>query len=1471
MDIVNNKNSLLLLEGEDTRYLSRLLERAVNLEFAPTPEVMEVLHEQYKPLRFKPGLLPPTDHPLAAAHQRVAQHRAYGFAKEHRPIISIGPNPVQFMKIAQNAPDVHGCCLFSRKDGCRDQPRFASAAASVAVRSCRDREYTRAVTCLAMGMETEKFCVRGYQNCDKQAPFAIAIHSLYDVCFRDLAIGFQEHGTQILQAWMHVPLAALQVDKFTDIENRTWFEKYETSETIPLKERGLKNILTTKRKETRIRFGFLEDASFLYDHDYDTWMNYMKVGGFPTPFGFNITIEKVRHNGSHWEFKICRSNCGGLVQQCISSGLTNVTRIPDLFEMAKTNFCKYKKMRYIIGDRDKVSRLFHYMVARRDGDFTLAAALAYARSMLRSIKLGDRLVDTKWNVDEDTLINTTACVYILALIYKRKANEIIGLTQHHINKLDAKRGWWTRCVGKVTPDWLENAFHHVRELLGGCEPSKLITGETRNHFAHFDMGFYNDILTKDHLVEFDYVDEVCFDLLPTKEEAPNADMLARASRTDEQTVELANAIQAVKPDAAKPILLPWAVGYGIQAAMPSKSGVEGIERAYDAQDQHSIMTAECERAAADPSTHPALASTLKAAAAAFKADKLVRFQSDRMCLLLGPAGAGKSTVMREKTLPAFEAAHPGEIALFITPTRDLQIKYQTTISHPHCAKTMHSAAKALASRNIRPSLIIVDECFLYPLPYLCWLTRFSKVVLLGDTQQLGHVDFGNMWNGCVKLEEMLHLIYTETLTTTHRMPQDIAALPFIELQYPGLNTTSKVKTSIHFVGPKFTKPGAQLITALQATKDRFGNGARTIHEVHGGTFEDVILHLDGSPAEKNLLKKSRAHLTVGLTRHKKNLFVREEEDGLLTTYMNMDPALVILADPSGTNVIAPELPVEPDQRSTQVTVMPSTDAAYVPQDVTTDLAMDILQKLYPGPTETHEYQAVTTTDIPNDGGAKGTIRPDALDGDTDYESKRHVVHRFPGAQRVKITNARHQMVALSSLMARYAKKTKMLKRQSAQIEAKILFDALSNYVDYQVRPEWRETVYMEAIEKFQARGHDLDDLKDIDCWTDQGAHKVSFNIKTQQKPCLGKDPTTTNKAGQGIAAWQKTLNFTMIVWTRMLEKTFMEAADSKFHFISKYTDDEIMGLLQSITEGKTYDFLEGDWTEFDSSQNNVEHELLMMQLEAIGCPAELRDLFMQMMLKRGVHCPFASLQVQSKKDSGRVDTLIGNTSFNAGVMLTLVDLETIDHVLFKGDDSLMLGHNIQLNTARVEELESNCGFKLKLGIRKTSEFVSFIVNQNGVALNFARLAAKVATRSYRNIEDFSDYRKAIGATLLPCRNTYVASNMVRTNAAHFNVNEEQIDMLLSFLVSFARGYIKFSHTTAFENMTLTLDVTSARCVPPLATTATPAGKIATVDTATEPMNVCKYTRRPEDCIHNSCRRKTGKGMRILGTVLNALS
>jgi hypothetical protein len=461
----------------------------------------------------------------------------------------------------------------------------------------------------------------------------------------------------------------------------------------------------------------------------------------------------------------------------------------------------------------------------------------------------------------------------------------------------------------------------------------------------------------------------------------------------------------------------------------------------------------------------------------------------------------------------------------------------------------------LAKNRIKPSLIVVDEAFTMPMAYHVWLTQFANVLMLGDEHQIGHIDFSGLWAGTVSLVNMIPHLAVERMLLTKRCPVDIVALPFIAARYPGIRTTSKVTSSIKYVqGHAPTPPGAQVLTMVQDTKTRFGGNAGTVHERQGGTFETVVLHLDGSGAEERLMRSSPNHLVVGLTRHTQKLIVREEKPGLLTSYMNMDPTVAILTDPSNVHPDALDIRM-PAARDVEVEADAETDAPYCPVAATVDSAMATLQVLYPAPATVHEYQAVVTTNIPNEGGASGVIRLGEMGGDTDYESKRHIVHRFPGAQRVKITNARHQVFALSTLMARYAKQTKNLGDTSAMIEARKIFAALQRRITYKPRPEWHDEVFMEAAEKFQLRGNDLRDLKDIATWTDQGAIKVSFCIKTQQKPTLGTDPTTTNKAGQGIAAWEKTLNMTMIVWTRILERTLMEGTDSTFHFISKYTDE----------------------------------------------------------------------------------------------------------------------------------------------------------------------------------------------------------------------------------------------------------------------------------------------------------------------------
>jgi len=298
---------------------------------------------------------------------------------------------------------------------------------------------------------------------------------------------------------------------------------------------------------------------------------------------------------------------------------------------------------------------------------------------------------------------------------------------------------------------------------------------------------------------------------------------------------------------------------------------------------------------------------------------------------------------------------------------------------------------------------------------------------------------------------------------------------------------------------------------------------------------------------------------------------------------------------------------------------------------------------------------------------------------------------------------------------------------------------------------------------------------------------------------VGKNPLTTDKAGQGIAAWDKSLNFKMIIWTRLLERVTLRANNGLI-FASNRTDTEMLHLLDQISQEADYEYLECDWTEFDSSQNNLEHHLLMANLAALKCPEVLRDNFLAMMRIRNVQSRVGTVRVENKKDSGRVDTLIGNTLFNAAILLSCIDRTEMNYLLVKGDDGLVIGKTVRPNYTRLNQLEKNCGFRLKLMVGKTAEFTSFIINTNGSALNIPKIAAKVLTRNYTAAK-YEDYMVAVGDLIKSSNSVGVAQRMCRVNAVHHRIPVENVDLCLSFLTNFARKRYAFDKLTVFETRT----------------------------------------------------------------------
>jgi len=296
---------------------------------------------------------------------------------------------------------------------------------------------------------------------------------------------------------------------------------------------------------------------------------------------------------------------------------------------------------------------------------------------------------------------------------------------------------------------------------------------------------------------------------------------------------------------------------------------------------------------------------------------------------------------------------------------------------------------------------------------------------------------------------------------------------------------------------------------------------------------------------------------------------------------------------------------------------------------------------------------------------------------------------------------------------------------------------------------------------------------------------------------LGKDPLQANKAGQGISAWDKTLNLLMSPWTRLLEQILVNQSKGRVHILSQMSDHMVMSILEKHSEDGER-FIGNDWTQFDSNQNNLTRQILRLALVRIGCPEILLEPFIEQITSRRICCEQSSLNVNDKKDSGAPHTLIDNCLFNLAICLDL--MTDFEHLYIKGDDSLARGRKVRFDHSRMNDYIDKCGYVFKPEKHTSGSFVSFLINQNGVALDLPRICAKVTSRAYTNIEDYHNYCDAIAGTLKTV-DMQAGVNMCRINALYYDGStrtDGNFDILLSFLFRFSRREISFNELTCQE-------------------------------------------------------------------------
>lgn len=1371
--MLSSKQNTLTHETYDNDYLCRLYKHGLRVRVMLDRENYDLLSEAYSPCRIIPGdQRPPSgSHQLAAAHQSIAQVSLEMFLKNHDSYIEIGPNAASFARFAIGKTNPHGCTLRSA----RDQARHARAAMSNELRGFRPRhkQYLAVqaggvqqkvlyehVQHLASGIPTESFCLNGWENCDVQSQIAVSNHSLYDISFKQLAEGMRNHGTCYIKAFIHFPTEILDVDRWVSAEKGYRFN-YN-------RDTGL------------VSFHWLSDTAFGYTHRYDTWIPYLTKGGFATPFGFNVLIEKVAWHGSQFELAISRVTAGGLFNYTIPNSLSDLIKIPNFRVIAASDFCKTHfdpkdVTNYIITDGMKVRKLLDFINARAEKGFSLDVVKAYARTLVSEIRLGGQIAEQRWHCTNQQFSDMCVSVYLLSVYQRRLDTHIIGKALSHMNKIGESSFWSS--VFKTVKKYFGVDIHHHGE-------DQIAAQKTLNIFHQATLQFFDDYSRVDEMVDCEFDMEVFFGY--------NPEVLPDIEPTATELIEARELCIATMGGEDRPSPTPdWVLPFSIPANMPPDP-----TPVYLAEDQHAILLRECKQGAANEEYAKPLRSVLDTAAIELSRPKNIpgRLHLENMFALTGVPGGAKTGKVICDIIPRSIPTGP---VLVLCPTGALADKYRQEVKAPSMACTIHAGLRQLDKQKW--SLVIIEEAFTLPISYVNFIAKRFKTLLVGDPKQIQHVDFSGLWAGCTMLEQLLPSLPRHHINITKRCPQDVCSLPIIRAAYPGIKSASKVGSSIEWVHAKYVNPQAVNVCFTQLQKEQLLQFARvnafTVHECQGQTFPSVILHYSGTAAEEALISKSPNHLIVGLTRHAMHLYIRDTDaKGQLKTFINDKAPLNILADASNIDVAAIDLPEKKRDFVMEQTAPDAVPYSFIKSEVGS--VEQVLNRYFPAEAP-RENISTTSTELRIGGDAKGTVRLTELGSEESFESKRHKVWRFKVPQRVMITRNHQKHMLLRTNLERLTHSTKNMPHQACESLADDLFAKVEKEFNWNVPENFHHRCYLEALEKMQERGHDVTKLKEISNWRDQYVHIVKSFLKAQQKPMLGKDPHTADKAGQGISAWDKTLNLIMAPWTRLLEQVLVNQSEGRVRVLSQKSDLEVQAIMeQDATEGER--FIDNDWTQFDSNQNNLTRAILFRALRLLNCPDFLLDAFMDQLTHRRICCDTLSLSVSDKKDSGAPHTLVDNCLFNLAICLDV--MKDFRHLYIKGDDSMARGPNVRFDHDRMKSYHNKCGYKFKPNEHTSGGFVSFLINQQGVALDLPRLCGKITSRAYVNVEDYINYQEAVSAQIRHI-DMQAGVNMCKVNALFYDNttrSADRFDVLLSFLFRFARKEIPFSELSEHE-------------------------------------------------------------------------
>lgn len=1342
----------------DVAYANTLQQRAVKLDFAPPIKAYETLHRLYYPLRFKGGTGTPTQHPILAGHQRVAEEHLHAFARECNTVLEIGPSLHSAAKLhgAIGAPvtDYHGCTKYGTRDG----SRHIAALHSRLVRRCRP-EFKADAALLVGGNATQTFCTRGVGACSFKSQIAISNHSLYDITLEELANAFDNHGIHILKAFMHIPEELLYMDEVVNVEQGYRFKvvdapmrvsdcavragdirfHFPTLDFITDDEGRKIDRLVARTPHARrvVLFSGDDDWADAYCHDYHNWLSYLLVRNYPTPFGFSLHIEIQRRHGSSVELRITRAPAGDRLYAVVPRTSQGLCRIPNVFHYADEDGGERPN---ILTSQHKVNMLLNFMQTRPEKELNdLTVLMSFARARLRAIIVASEIAESSWNISPGDLLRVVVSLYILHLVERRRSAIAISAAKRDI-------------FGNHT------FWESFKRVMSSCLGLKI--GGRERVFRESVTQRYSVHTLADIVCDVQLTpDEVGF--LPGRV-PPARVMYDREELEMLREAGFYNDAPAANQDAPCPSAPPLEEPQGYRSDV-WEAAIASLPE-YRASLQAGLNT-----------DLKSLKITLENA---LKTTENLQLKPVKgLELYEGPPGSGKTGTL----VAALDAANCK--ALYIAPTKELRTAMDARLKLPSMSATQHVAFTALrrATAEGRPfEKVIIDECFMFPLVYVCIikaLSPSSEIILVGDIHQIGFIDFAGTSADIPVVRDIVSQCRRRNFNVTRRCPADVVATPFFQSIYPGCRTTSKCVSSIKYVAPDFRLNTTQTLCFTQEEKSRCGaEGALTIHEAQGRTFASVILHYNGSTSEQRLLAAD-AHLVVGITRHTNHLYVRDPTGDIERKLNHSAKAEVFTDIPAPLETTT----VQPSEEAHRHEVA----AKIMPQQAVPTGAIHILRKAF-GDQPDCGCVALAKTDYEVFGGrAKINIEL----AEVDAQPKVHKAFQ-EGVQWVKVTSASNKHQALQTLLSRYTKRSKHLPAAEAREDVSRMLMSLDQHWDWSVTPDARERAVFETMLKFTQRGGTEADLTEPD---DPYIRDIDFLMKTQQK--VSPKPMNSGKVGQGIAAHSKSLNFVLAAWVRILEEV-MRTGSTTVRYSNGLPDDEESMILEAkVNQIPQVTFVSADWTEFDTAHNNTSEYLFAELLRRVGAPEAAITLFHQRCNKRTLRAKgIGSVEVDGLLDSGAVWTLSRNTIFSAAVMLTL--FKGVKFAAFKGDDSLLCGSKkLTFVPSRLHMGEYYEKKHLKIEVQRIVPYIGLLVTAEQVVVDPIRCALKVFGRCYTSELLYDKYVDAVKDITRTWSDARYHSLLQHMAAKYYNFAPECAAYVIDAVLRFGRGDFAYSSLT----------------------------------------------------------------------------